>query len=161
MRRQRLMVLMAISLPGLVGAQESCVWFNAATAAGILGGVVRSAVTHTNTGTDDASCYFVRQYGSVIHALRIEVQTIRVGENEVASYAPRCTSSATPLRSISNEAFVCSVSGNAGQRSEQVVGRVRNRVFIIRVSLTDDSATSRSVREKAEKVAEQVAGNLF
>jgi hypothetical protein len=161
MRRLRPIVLAAFSLPAMLGAQESCAWLNSASAAGVLGGAVRSAITHTNVANDDGNCYFVRQQGSVIHALRIEVQTMSVAGNELAPYAPRCRSNATPLKAISNEAFACSVLGNAGQRSEQIVGTVRNRAFVIRVSTNDVSATSNSIREKARKVAEQVAGNLF
>jgi hypothetical protein len=42
-----------------------------------------------------------------------------------------------------------------------VVGRVRNRAFIVLLSTSDSSMTQSSLREKARRVAEQVAGNLF
>jgi hypothetical protein len=45
--------------------------------------------------------------------------------------------------------------------AERVVGRVRDRAFVVRISTNDRSAQSGALREKARKVAEQVAGILF
>jgi hypothetical protein len=41
------------------------------------------------------------------------------------------------------------------------VGRVRDRVFLIRIGTNDRSAQPAELRDKARKIAEQVAGILF
>jgi hypothetical protein len=49
-------------------------------------------------------------------------------------------------------------------RGEQVIGRVRDRLFIVTVSSTiaqDPSATRQLLQEKARTIAEQIAGALF
>ena len=140
-------MLFAVSLPATC---ESCPWLNAATAAGVLGGPVNATVSRTNKNADDANCDFIRQEGPLVHNLRIEVGTMI-----------QCPRNATPLRAIGNEAVACSYDGKNGQLAEQVVGRVRDRAFLIRTSTNDRSVQPSVLREKARKVAEQVAGTLF
>jgi hypothetical protein len=120
-----------------------------------------SNANYSSKGIDDAECVFVRQPGSVTGELRIDVRTMSESEKEFASYAARCGIHATPLKAIGNEAGACTVNGSVGQLSEQVVGRVRDRVFIIHLSTNDSLMTQSTLREKARKVAELVAGNLF
>ena len=124
-------------------AEDRCAWLNAATAAGVLGGEVHMTVTPD-------SCEFVRQETS----LRIEVR---------ASSAPhaQCGSGAEPLKAIGNEAQACTYQAKSGWMAEQVVGRVRDQAFLVRISSSDRSAAPKILREKARKVAEQVAGILF
>jgi hypothetical protein len=141
-------------LPSIAGAAEICPWLNAATAGGVLGGTVAVTVTRAKTG-DDATCTFVRHDGSLALDLRIEVETMRSPSKDFPSYAARCHSSAVPLKAIGNEAFACSDDG-----AEQVVGRVRDRAFLVRIRTTDHSPPP-ALREKARKVAEQLAGILF
>jgi len=146
-------LLAAALLPVIGAAEEKCPWLNAATAAGVLGGAVKTSVTHT-------ACEFVRQGGSSESALRIEVETI-AAPGEFAARAAQCGSGAEPLKAIGNEAVACTYADKKGQRAEQVVGRVRNQAFLVRVSSNDRSATAAGLRDKARKVAEQVAGFLF
>ena len=80
---------------------------------------------------------------------------------EFASYRAQCGSDGRPLKGIGNEAIACSVDDKNGHRSGQVVSRVRDRAFVIRVITTDSAMTPDSMSEKARSVAEQVAGNLF
>jgi hypothetical protein len=124
-------------------AEDRCTWLNAATAAGVLGGAVQMTVT-------SASCEFVRQETS----LRIEV---------AAANAPhvQCGSGAEQLKAIGNEAQACAYEGKPGWIAEQVVGRVRDQAFLVRISTRDQSAAPKLLREKARKIAEQVAGILF
>jgi hypothetical protein len=124
-------------------AEDRCAWLNAATAAGVLGGEVHMTVAQ-------GSCEFVRQDTS----LRIEV---------VATDAPhaKCGSKAEQLKAIGNEAQACAYEGKPGWMAEQVVGRVRDQAFLVRISAKDQSAAPKILREKARKVAEQVAGILF
>ena len=140
MRNLRLILLFAICLPATC---ESCPWLNAATAAGVLGGPVNATFSRAN-------CDFIRQDGPVVHSLRIEVGNVA-----------QCSGNATPLRAIGNEAVACSYDGKNGQLAEQVVGRVRERAFLVRMSTNDRSVRSSVLREKARNIAEQVAGILF
>ena len=135
------MIAIAFCLPA--PAEDRCAWLNAATAAGVLGGEVHMTVTQ-------GSCEFVHHETS----LRIEV-----GSGS-APHA-QCGSGAEPLRAIGNEAQACAYQGKPGWMAEQVVGRVRDQAFLVRISTKDQSAAPKILREKARKVAEQVAGILF
>ncbi len=68
---------------------------------------------------------------------------------------------ATALHGIGNEAVVCAGGGHGGNMSEQVIGRVRDRVFVVRVATNDKTVAPASLREEARSAAAQVAGNLF
>jgi hypothetical protein len=131
----------AFCLPAL--AQDRCTWLNAATAAGVLGGQVQMTVTAE-------SCEFVRQET----ALRIEVAAT------TAQHA-QCGPGAEQLKAIGNEAQACAYQGKPGWIAEQVAGRVRDQAFLVRISTKDQSVAPKILREKARKVAEQVAGILF
>lgn len=146
-------LLVAALLPVICTAAERCPWLNAATVAGVLGGTVKVTVTQT-------SCEFVRLDGSVESSLRIEVETLTTS-GEFASRVAQCGSGAEPLRAIGNEAVACTYAGKKEQTAEQVVGRVRNQAFLVRVSTSDRSAATKELRENARKVAEQIAGFLF
>jgi hypothetical protein len=152
----RLAWALLLALPAIGQAAEGCPWLNAATASGILGGPVAITVTRAKTG-DDATCDFVRHEGSLVQELRIEVETMRSPAKAFASYVARCHSTAVPLKAIGNEALACS----DGQLAEQVVGRVRDRAFLVRISTTDRSGQQTVLRDKIRKIAEQVAGILF
>ena len=148
-------------LPALCQNSQTCPWLNSATAAGVLDGPVTSTVVYANRNKDDSSCVFVRQNGPRGDALRIEVRSMINRSVEFSALAAKCASNATPLVSIGNEAVACSKGGRGGERSEEVVGRVRERAFMIRVSTHDPSRAKAELREKARNVAEQVAGILF
>ncbi len=137
-------------------ADETCPWLNAATAGGILGGDVAVRMEHLNQ--EDENCEFTRRAGSAASTLRIEVATTKAPAREFAARTAQCVSKQVPLRAIGNEAVACSASG---ETAEQVVGRVRDRVFVVRIGTTDAAASRDSLREKARMVAEQVAGFLF
>jgi hypothetical protein len=154
----RIVLPIALACLPLIGqAAEPCPWLNAATAGGVLGGPITRAPTRRAAAGDDRSCEFIRQDGSLLFELRIEVETTPSPAKDFAAYAARCHSAAVPLKAIGNEALACS----DGQLAEQVVGRVRDRVFLIRIGTNDRSAQTSALRDKARKVAEQVAGILF
>lgn len=161
MRRFPLILLVAVPLAALCGAEEICPWMNAATAGGVLGGTITRTATKKSKNGDDGTCEFLRQQGAVLYTLRIEVATMASPRSEFAAFTAPCRSSGTPLKAIGNEAVVCSAEGKAGEMAEQAVGRVRNQAFLIRIGSNDGSATRVTLSEKARKVAEQVAGNLF
>jgi hypothetical protein len=181
---QQILLAVFLFVPALCQAEDSCLWLNAATASGVLGGAVTATVsrasaslsnTHTpnaksstglasvklSSGVDDSKCIFLRQPEPAAGELHIDVRTMSEPGEEFAAYAALCGPHASPLKAIGNQAAVCTLDGKAGQFSEQVVGRVRERAFIIRLSISDTSTTRSSLREKARRLAEQVAGNLF
>ena len=149
------MLLMALPALAAAAQPELCPWLNAATAGGVLGGAVANvAVKRAKTG-DDASCVFVRASPSLAE-FRIDVETMPDPAKDFASYQARCRSAAVPLRAIGNQAAACDDAGAA-----LVVGRVRDRAFIVRISAGGPSAPSGALRDKARNIAEQVAGILF
>ncbi len=80
---------------------------------------------------------------------------------EFASFLEKCGAAPTPVRGIGNEAVACTLPDKSGRRSEQVVSRVRNRAFLVRIESSDKSVSTVSLRETVEKTAEQIAGILF
>jgi hypothetical protein len=159
-------------------AKEMCPWINEATASGFLHGDVTMTVTHTSTGADkaaaaaaaatgtsvtvgDATCEFVRHNASGVTTLRIEVVTMSDVAAAFPGFRGRCGTDSQPVRAIGNEAVVCGMAAAArGRVAEQVVGRVRERAFVVSISsgAGTDPAT---LRETTLRVAEQVAGFLF
>jgi hypothetical protein len=113
--------------------------------------------------TDVATCVFLRQSGATGIELRIEVETLSAAPGAYATYAESCGPDGTPLRAIGNEAVMCSYTDKKRKKwvSEQVVGRVRDHAFTVRVSSNASSADRSMLREKARKMAEQLAGFLF
>ncbi|MGA2745713.1 MAG: hypothetical protein ABSE44_13550 [Candidatus Sulfotelmatobacter sp.] len=79
---------------------------------------------------------------------------------EFAPYSAKCGPNAAPLRAIGNEALVCSLRGK-NQFSEQVVSRVRERAFIVKITSNLAPTGESDLRERTQKIAEQVAGFLF
>src|SRR5580700_4360170 len=129
--------LLLLLLPAIAGAAEICPWLNAATAGGVLGGTVAATVTRAKAG-DDASCAFNRRDGSLVLELRIEVETMLSPAKDFPAYTARCHSASVPLKAIGNEAVVCSNDGSDGH-AELVVGRVRDRAFVVRLSTSAHS----------------------
>lgn len=179
-----------IAIPQWCGAAENCLWLNEATAAGILGGAVTLQVFHLAHGmpaagtanakssagpmnanpsgpkyvtmsTDDEDCTFARRAGAISSELRIEVRTMYQSRAEFTSRVAGCGNDKVSLRAIGNEAVACNTGNERGGRSEQVVGRVRDRAFLVRVTSNDAARDRAALRQNAQAAAEIVAGNLF
>ncbi len=150
-----------MSFPAFCATAETCPWINAGTVGGVLGGVVNATVTHSQKNTDDATCDFMGRRGAIEYELHVGVATMTSPRSEFSVYAAQCKSNSTPLKAIGTEAVICSSDAKPGQLSERVVGRVRNRAFMIRIGTSDPSETRASIEDKARRVAEHVAGNLF
>jgi hypothetical protein len=153
----------AVCISASCKAQDAhCAWFNNATASGVLGGPVSLAL---ETAPEDQSiCVFTNlKTAKDYSALRIMVQPLKETSKAVASNESLCTSTPTALKAIGNEAVSCSADVGYS-RGEQVIGRVRDRLFTVTVSSTmaqDPSMTRQLLQEKARMVAEQIAGALF
>jgi hypothetical protein len=185
----RISLIAILSFPWLCRAEESCSWLNAATAGGVLGGTVTATVTrpspkppevqpanvasaygpmsanasatsYSGYRVDDSDCNFDRQPPAT-GKLQIQVRTVSEPAKAFVSYTAHCGTRGAPLKAIGNETITCEIHEKAGRLSEQVVGRVRDRVFVIDLRITDRSITQDVLREKAQTVAEIVAGNLF
>lgn len=152
---------LSLCLPGISQAKETCPWLNEATAAGFLGGNVTGTVTHPDRNKDDANCDFTLRRGSATTVLRIEVETMPARAADFAPYLARCGPHSAPLKAIGNEAVACGFDRKKKEVSEQVVGRVRDRVFTVRITSNPGAADRTVLRDRVQKVAEQVAGFLF
>jgi phosphoribosyl-ATP pyrophosphohydrolase len=141
-------------------AQERCPWINAATAAGAMDASVTVTVTHPNGKPTDGLCEFTHKQGSDSRQLRVQVEVMAEPAQSFSSYLARCGADATPLTAIGNEAVVCTVAAKNAQ-AEQVIGRVRDQAFVILLRSNDKSLAESTLRDRARRVAEIVAGNLF
>ena len=154
------MLLGTLLSPVFCPAQTTCPWINAATATNAPSGSSISTGQITVAGNE---CRFRYQDGGVAYVLRVTVQDIENGNKVMKMKEAECTSKKIALPGIGNEAVLC----GADMRSslgEQVIGRVRDRIFTVIVSAKTghNSPTIRkSLCDKAENGAEQVAGNLF
>lgn len=143
-------------------AEVQCPWLNSATAAGVLGGEVQANVAAL-TPQGDTTCEFKRTEHSAVFVLTIAVHTMALPAKDFATYLARCSGTAVPLKGIGNEAVYC-VTTNGSDRGEQIIGRVRDRAFVIdlkRSSATQPISSVNGLSEEARNVAEQVAGALF
>jgi hypothetical protein len=157
-----MMLFELVFLSARCKAEGHCAWLNEATASGVLNGPV---TLDLETAADDQNiCVFTNlKTAKDYSALRIMVQPLKDVSKAVASHESLCTSVPVALKAIGNEAVSCSADVGYS-RGEQVIGRVRDRLFIVTVSSTiaqDPSATRQLLQEKARTIAEQIAGALF
>lgn len=136
---------------------------NAATAAGFLGGDVESTVTGV-TVDGDATCDFTRG-GSL---LRIAVHTMPHLAQEYPGFLAQCGAGPTALKGIGNQAVRCIPTSGKSKGEELIVGRVRDRAFIITIKAdwitsppTSPTKTRNPISDDSENIAEQVAGSMF
>jgi hypothetical protein len=156
-------VLGAFFTPELLLSEVQCPWLNAATAAGVLGGDVQaSALPLTLQG--DTTCDFKRIEHSAVFSLTITVHTMSLPSKDFSTYLTQCTGTAVRLKGIGNEAIQCVSSSKLSNGEEQIIGRVRERAFIIdlkRGSTKQSTANQVGLSDEARNIAEQVAGALF
>jgi hypothetical protein len=163
------MLLLAVSTLFIGGssacrAELQCPWMNAATAGGFLGGDVQTAVTDV-TVDGDATCEFKGSAGAM---LRIAVHTMAHTPQEFPSFLALCGASAARLKGIGNEAVQCLPNFGANKGDELIVGRVRDRAFIITIKAawiaqppSTPTKTRNPISDDSENIAEQVAGSMF
>jgi hypothetical protein len=160
-RSQWVLLLGFLVLTTLCRAEGKCPWLNEATAAGVVTGPVKLEMHPAEDG--GSICIFRTQRASAVYTLRILVVEMKDPSKGISFYQSRCTSPAISLRAIGNEAVLC--AEDAGSfHGEQVIGRVRDNIFIVDVSdsvAKDPSMTRELLQEKTRSTAEQVAGNLF
>jgi hypothetical protein len=144
-------------------AEVQCPWLNAATAAGVLGGEVQANVAAL-TPQGDTTCEFKRAEHSAAFTLAIAVHTMALPSKDFATYLARCSGTAVSLKGIGNEAVQCVPRNSSSDGGEQIIGRVRDRAFVIdlkRSPTRQPTSSASGLSEEARNVAEQVAGALF
>jgi len=139
-------------------AEGTCPWLNVATAAGFLGGPV-SLEMHS-AGGDEMACIFRLTEGTTLRRLEISVQETT---KTLVAVKAQCTSTPMPMKAIGNEAILCAAD-SSGLKREQVVGRVRDKIFMVKLSdraERDPALLKKTMDNTVERIAEQVAGALF
>jgi hypothetical protein len=148
----------SVLAPAPCHADVRCLWLNAATAEGVLGGTVQMSVTPL-TLQGDATCEFSRKQDSGVSMLRIAIHTMDAPSKDFAFYLSQCSGTTIPLKAIGNEAVQCVLKDSSTTGEEQVIGRVRERAFIL--TIRRNVAISSGLSEETRNIAEQVAGSLF
>jgi hypothetical protein len=149
---------LAINYPPCL-AEVQCPWLNATTAGGVLGGGVEMNVTAL-TPQGDAICDFRRTSES----LHIAVYTMTLPSNDFSAYLAQCDGRTIPLKGIGNEAVQCISRGSTSKNEERIIGRVRDRVFVIALKtnlIKPTVLTNVDVSHEIRNIAEQVSGALF
>jgi hypothetical protein len=158
----KLCLIVAIVAPATSPGQTKCPWLNEPTAGEILGGGV-TATTKIH-GHEGGVCEFSRLQGTTVHQLTISVELMTNIPKEFPTYLEKCPPKSAAIRAIGNEAVGCSIERSGNEYAERVVGRVRDQAFVVTLSTSaknDLSLTQSIRREKANLVAEQVAGIIF
>ena len=150
-----------VLMPTAGHAEQTCAWMNAATAGGFLEGTVTSTVTPTSKTTNDMTCEFVRQEDKVVSKLRIEVVTVANPQDTFASDAAHCGKDPAPIKAVGNEAIVCTRKEKHHETTEHLVGRVRDRIFLLDITSNAPHPDEAALRDTAGKISQQVAGILF
>jgi len=144
-------------------AEPVCPWMNAATAGGFLGGEVQSAISGV-TPDGDATCEFSLGSRSM---MRIAVYTMAQTHKEFSGYLALCGTKAVALKGIGNEAVRCVPTSGKSKGNELIIGRVRNRAFVIAIKAEwtahppTPTKTRNPISDDSENIAEQVAGSMF
>jgi hypothetical protein len=147
-------------VPALCHAEGVCTWINRATATDSPDVEIRDAQTAVADG--GSRCIFSYSEGGSAYNVQITVRIIDSDQESMRPEAP-CTSAKTPLTGIGNEAVLCSADVRHN-RGEQVIGRVRDKMFLVVVSSRegrDSPVTRKALSDRATLIAEQVAGNLL
>ena len=156
--KMRLILLLILSVVVQVTRAQTaanCPWLAPGSAAIALGGDV--TVTALSENNWQGACHFERQTTGVRRTIDIRV-------SDANSHS--CPTGSTELPALGNEAVQCSRAEN-GEHVDTIAGRVRNAWF--EVSITGVPYAARVLPSGGEpnraslleRLAEQVAGNLF
>jgi hypothetical protein len=140
---------------------NNCPWLNQATALRVLEVATSSPAAIVEVTA--TACDFTYQDATGFRTLRISLEQSKDPIQTLNLRKTECGSGARAVPAIGNEAVVCSAGGKRRIDGEEVIGRVRDNVFTVRLLAKngDPLMPRQALEEKAERVAEQVAGNLF
>ena len=150
----------ALLSPTLCRAQANCPWINAATATDALSG---SSIPADQVTVSAHECRFHYQDGGIAYELRVIVEDAGSSSKSMEMKEAKCTSKTIAIPGLGNEAVRCGADMRSSH-GEQVIGRVRDTIFVIVASTGTDHfspAIRKLLCDKAQSGAEQVAGNLF
>lgn len=153
-----ILILGVLLSAALCKAEDVCPWINATTVVDVPDPAVSDVQSAVTNGGD--TCTFRYRKSDFFYSVRIAIHTAAGDSQDVAANATQCASGGTPLAGIGNEAVLC----NAGPRGARVVGRVRDRIFVVNVSVKTAHGSTEMAKllgDMATMMAEQVAGNLF
>lgn len=162
-RSSLLLLSLALTASALARA-ENCAQLNAATAGGLMG--VDASLKLEHMGTTDTVCTFTPRQAQSAAELQIAVHSLTKIHDDFKQYEQLCKADALTLRAVGNEAIECSSHASNGARVETVVGRVRDRAFVLTWTIPDPETGANAlpqevVRERMRNIAEQVAGSMF
>jgi hypothetical protein len=129
-----------------------CPWLTAGTAAATLGAPATTAVTlHGDPDRPEGTCTFTAPQGSVL-----EVAVTAVPSE------PVCPANSLKLPAIGNEATFCRLDRSPTETRYVLTSRVRDLFFRTTLTLPQpDPKQQEAHQQQLERIAEQVAGNLF
>ena len=133
-----------------------CPWLTAGTAAATLGAPATTAVTlHGDPDRPEGTCTFTAPQGSI---LEVAVTT--------TPSEPVCPVNSLKLPAIGNEATFCRLDRSPTETRYVLTSRVRDLFFRTTLSLQPsnsqpDPKQQEAIQHQLERIAEQVAGNLF
>lgn len=156
------LLLCLLLAPATVCAAENCPWLNAATASGLIGATATSTYVAASAG-QPAVCTFTEVDSRTPSTLEIRVETTPQAHERLTTLTSSCNGS-SPLPAIGNEAVTCTADEGKAKPAERVIGRVRDQVFTITITLNGKtlSPTDRDdLKMRIATAAEQVSGNLF
>lgn len=154
-----LLTATALAFSGPAQSESACPWINSATVAGASDVSISVDVQRSGSGS---TCSFSYHQGTALHQVRIVVEDAG-NPSSLPLYRAQCATPETPLNGIGNEAVICRAKPRFPY-AEQVIGRVRDRRFVVFVSSSsrpDTRVIADTIRNTATKIAEQVAGNLY
>ncbi len=111
-----------------------------------------------------AACSFAYHDATASRELRITMEQVQDPTQAMTRDKARCSGEASPLKGIGNEAVACTADVKGQADGEQVIGRVRDQVFIVTITTSarnDPSMSRDALRDKTRNIAEQVADALF
>jgi hypothetical protein len=156
-------VLAGLLLSPAVGlAAVHCPWLNAPTASWLLGGEVQISVTPPDP-QGDVTCDFSSGQASTVSTLHIAVHTMDTPSRDFESFFAQCGGTRLPLRAIGTDAVQCVPKNGSGTGEEQIIGRVRERAFILTIHRSGIAPPTPKdgLREDTRNIAGQIAGTLF
>jgi hypothetical protein len=131
-----------------------CPWLTEGTAAATLGAPVTTAVSlHGDPDRPEGTCLFTAPQGSVLEIAVIAATT--------TPSEPACPANNLKLTGIGNEATFCHT-----ENRDRITSRVRDLFFRTTLSPQPgapqpDPQQQEAHQHQLERIAEQVAGNLF
>lgn len=156
----RLVVLLLLCCAtAAVGQKAVCPWFTSGSAVRILGGEV--TVTAHSENNWEGSCRLVRGVGDSAQTIEITVSKTKTEP---------CPAGSVQLKALGNEAVQCRRPEQQIRLAYTIAGRVRDAYFAVTMTNVPQAVQEAPADARPsdnfsasilERVAEQVAGNLY